>query len=159
MDYADVMSRLESLQLAEPEADDIYLGLAEAYVHLTELTVDKDAARTALNKAKDYLRRAEALHSTEAALNLGRSIQLLDKSLGPSETQQPDPGKLLASAKAAYEKGMMLETASDFGNALKQYSQAKGLCEQIKNLRVSNPEADALRENISKAILRVALKK
>jgi tetratricopeptide (TPR) repeat protein len=156
MDYADVKSRLESLQLAEAEADEIYLGLAQAYVHLAELTVaDKNVARTALNKAKEYLKRAEALHSTEAAQNLGRSIQLLDNRLGPTETQQPDPGKLLVSAKAAYEKGMMLEAASDFNNALKQYSQAKGLCEQIKNLRVSNPDAEALRENASEAMVRV----
>jgi hypothetical protein len=158
MDYADVMSRLERLQLAEPEADDIYLGLAQAYVHLTELIVaDKSAARTALNKAKDYFRRADALYSTEAAQNVGRSIQRLDRQLGPTETQQPDPGKLLASAKAAYEKGMMLEASSDVDNALKQYKLARELCDRTKS--VSNPEAEALRENISKAILRVALKK
>src|SRR5215471_17859898 len=86
MDSADVKSRLESLQLAEPEADDIYLGLAQAYVHLTELTVaDKNAARTALNKAKDYLKRAGTLQSAGVAENLVASIQLFDKRLNPPE--------------------------------------------------------------------------
>src|SRR5262249_38760426 len=80
MDYADVKSRLENLQLAESEADDTYLGLAEAYVHLTELTVsDKNAARTALNKAKDYVNRAGLLQSSERAQMVLASIQRLEK--------------------------------------------------------------------------------
>ena len=99
-DSAGVKSRLENLQLAEPEADDIYFGLAQAYVHLTELTVtDKIAARAALNKAKDYLKRAGTLQSAGVAENLVASIQLFDKRLNPPETQSPDPAKLLAQAK------------------------------------------------------------
>jgi hypothetical protein len=159
MDYADVMSRLESLQLAEPEADDIYLGLAQAYVHLTELTfADKSATRTALNKAKEYLKRAGALQSTGEAQNLVASIQLFDKRLSPPETQSPDPAKLLAQANAAFQKAMILEASSNFDNALKQYSLAKTLCERIKDLGVSNLEAEALRDKASQALVRVLLK-
>jgi len=159
MDSADVNSRLESLQLAEPEADDIYLGLAQAYVHLTELTVaDKNAARTALNKAKNYLKRDGAVQSTGASQNLLASIQLFDKRLNSPETQSPDPAKLFAQANAAFEKGMILEASSNLDNALKQYSLAKTLCERIKDLGVSNPAAEALRGKASEAIVRALLK-
>jgi hypothetical protein len=161
MDSAEVKSRLDSLPLVESETDEIYFELAHAYVHLTELTIvtDKNAARIALDKAKGYLKRAGALLSSDAAPKLLASIQSFENQLKPVGPLPPDPAKLFALAKAAYEKGTMLEAASDLDNALKQYSQAKGLCEQIKDLRVTNPEAEALRDNASKAIVRIALKR
>jgi hypothetical protein len=154
-DSADVKSRLESLPLADSEANDIYFGLAQGYVHLAELTVgDKKVSRAALGRAQDYLKRAESPETLEAVQKLQATIQrLLNQS-------RPDPqieiAKLLASANAAYQKGMMLE-ASDADNALKQYSQATRFCDQILN-HGSNAEAETLRKNALQAAVTLAKK-
>jgi hypothetical protein len=157
MDPADVKSRLESLPLADPEANDIYLGLAQAYVHLAELTAqDKNAPRAALDRAKDYLKRAEAPETADVAQSLQATVQRLLNPSKPPDAAQIDIPKLLTSANAAFQKGMMLET-SDADNALKQYSLVTRLCDQILN-RGPNPDADALRKNALQAAVSLAKK-
>ena len=134
-DPAEVQSRLDGLSFEDHEADDVYLQLSQAYVHLAELTiVNKKAARAALDMADDYFKRAESLQPTDPGQNLLASIRRLENQLKQSDTGQPSADlipKLLASANTAYQKGMALEGASKFTDAVKQYSVAKGACDQI----------------------------
>jgi serine/threonine-protein kinase len=165
IDPADLKSRLESLSLDERESDETFLRVARAYARLAELSFpDNAAAGAEIEKAKDYFHRLQA-PSANVAQEFQTTITSLEGKLNnkPKPPAPVDPREVvsrqLASAKAAFDKGAAFETASDLDNALKQYSLAKGICDQILNSDASNASAIALRDNAKQAGIRIALKR
>ena len=113
-----------------------------------------------MDKGKDYLKRAESLQPSDGAQNLQMFIQRLESRLKQTGIAQPpfDLKKLLGSANTAFQKGMMMEAAADFSNALVQYSAAKGICVQILNRAPNNADALTLQKSAEIAAARVAQK-
>jgi hypothetical protein len=158
-------SRLEKLSLEPREADEIYLEVSEHYARLAELSInDRSAAGSALSKADDYLKRIEGpLQSSERTQHTQKMVRSFNEQTKQAEAREREQERrrrvlaLVNSAKAALSKGIALEKAADFKNAVAQYQSTANMATQILQDDPNNADVEAMKRVAVDAAVRISL--